>query len=92
MVMNVEIISKEIIKPSSPTPHHLRKFKLSFLDQLPPLFHFPIIWFYDNKKFVDVEPFERSRLLKESLAETLTHFYPLARTPMNSPSTVTTRV
>ncbi|KAK4589123.1 hypothetical protein RGQ29_019921 [Quercus rubra] len=51
MVMDVEIISKEIIKPSSPTPHHLRKFKLSFLDQLPPLFHFPIIWFYDNKKF-----------------------------------------
>ncbi|XP_030970373.1 stemmadenine O-acetyltransferase-like [Quercus lobata] len=83
MVMNVEIISKEIIKPSSPTPHHLRKFKLSFLDQLAPLFHFPIIWFYDSKKFVDVEPFERSRLLKESLAKTLTHFYPLAGAPIN---------
>ncbi|KAK7827715.1 stemmadenine O-acetyltransferase-like [Quercus suber] len=83
MVMNVEIISKEIIKPSSPTPHHLRNFKLSFLDQLAPPFHFPIIWFYDSKKFVDVEPFERSRFLKESLAETLTHFYPLAGTPIN---------
>ncbi|XP_023921478.1 vinorine synthase [Quercus suber] len=34
-------------------------------------------------KFVDVEPFERARLLKESLAETLTHFYPLAGTPIN---------
>ncbi|KAF3966816.1 hypothetical protein CMV_009110 [Castanea mollissima] len=83
MVMNVEIISKEIIKPSSPTPHHLRNFNLSFLDQLAPFSNFPIIWFYDSKKFMDVEPFERSCMLKESLAETLTHFYPLAGTPIN---------
>ncbi|KAI3977249.1 hypothetical protein MKX01_035979 [Papaver californicum] len=29
--MKVEVLSKESIKPSSPTPHHLRIFKLSFL-------------------------------------------------------------
>ncbi|XP_030970313.1 stemmadenine O-acetyltransferase-like [Quercus lobata] len=52
MVMNVEIISKEIIKPSSPTPHHLRKFKLSFIDQIAPPFHFPIIcWTPINEEF-----------------------------------------
>ncbi|KAE8123970.1 hypothetical protein FH972_018883 [Carpinus fangiana] len=44
-MMNVEIISKEIIKPSSPTPHHLRTHKLSFLDQFPPTTYIPIILF-----------------------------------------------
>ncbi|KAJ9542120.1 hypothetical protein OSB04_028626 [Centaurea solstitialis] len=33
-VMEIEIISKESIKPSSPTPHHLKTFELSILDQL----------------------------------------------------------
>ncbi|KAM4107548.1 hypothetical protein ACB094_04G154200 [Castanea mollissima] len=83
MVMNVGIISKEIIKPSSPTPHHLSNFKLSFLDQIAPPLYIPIILFYDSKKFVDVDPFERSHLLKKSLAETLTPYYPLAGTPIN---------
>ncbi|PKI31490.1 hypothetical protein CRG98_048118, partial [Punica granatum] len=32
--MEVKIISQELIKPSSPTPQHLRTFKLSLLDQL----------------------------------------------------------
>jgi shikimate O-hydroxycinnamoyltransferase len=83
MVMNVEIISNEIIKPSSPTPHHLRNFKLSFLDQIAPPLYIPIILFYDSKKDGDVDPFERSLSLKESLAETLTRYYPLAGIPIN---------
>ncbi|GFY95140.1 hypothetical protein Acr_10g0005250 [Actinidia rufa] len=32
--MKVEIIARETIKPSYPTPNHHRSFKLSFLDQL----------------------------------------------------------
>ncbi|KAK7820022.1 stemmadenine O-acetyltransferase [Quercus suber] len=80
MLMNVEIISKEIIKPSSPTPHHLRNFKLSFLDQIAPPFYIPIIFFYQCKQYVDVDHDERTGSLKESLAETLTRFYPLAGT------------
>uniref|UniRef100_A0A6N2KB76 Uncharacterized protein n=1 Tax=Salix viminalis TaxID=40686 RepID=A0A6N2KB76_SALVM len=32
--MEIQIISKEIIKPSAPTPHHLRTYKLSAVDQL----------------------------------------------------------
>ena len=78
--MNVEIISKEIIKPSSPTPHHLRKFKLSFLDQIAPPTYIPVIFFYQCK---DVDHYERAASLKESLAETLTRFYPLAGTLIN---------
>ncbi|KAG2667860.1 hypothetical protein I3843_15G130000 [Carya illinoinensis] len=34
--MTVEISSKETIKPSSPTPQHLRNHNLSFIDQLAP--------------------------------------------------------
>uniref|UniRef100_A0A2N9ILY6 Uncharacterized protein n=1 Tax=Fagus sylvatica TaxID=28930 RepID=A0A2N9ILY6_FAGSY len=83
MVMHVEIISKEIIKPSSPTPHHLRNFKLSFLDQITPSLYIPIIFFYHSNHGVGVDPFERSRSLKKSLAETLTRFYPLAGAPIN---------
>jgi shikimate O-hydroxycinnamoyltransferase len=84
MVMHVEIISKDIIKPSSPTPHHLRNFKLSFLDQIAPSLYIPIIFFYHSNHGVgSVDPFERSRSLKKSLAETLTRFYPLAGAPIN---------
>ncbi|KAK7847865.1 vinorine synthase [Quercus suber] len=83
MLMNVEIISKEIIKPSSPTPHHLRNFKLSFLDQIAPSTYIPIVLFYQCKQYVDVDHDERTGSLKESLAETLTRFYPLAGTLNN---------
>ncbi|BFG16211.1 hypothetical protein CerSpe_024850 [Prunus speciosa] len=39
--MEIGIIARENIKPSSPTPAHLKTFKLSLLDQMvPPLtFH-----------------------------------------------------
>ncbi|KAB2626781.1 vinorine synthase-like [Pyrus ussuriensis x Pyrus communis] len=37
--LEVEVVSTETIKPSSPTPDHLRRHKLSFLDQIqPPIF------------------------------------------------------
>ncbi|XXG48363.1 hypothetical protein AAC387_Pa02g2837 [Persea americana] len=39
----VEVISKELIKPSSPAPFHLRNFKLSLLDQLAPPVYIPIL-------------------------------------------------
>ncbi|KAI3946326.1 hypothetical protein MKW98_010450 [Papaver atlanticum] len=80
--MKVEIVSKEIIKPSSPIPHHLRNFKLSLLDQLLPPLYVPIVIFYSND---DDHPFSshgsqctKSDILKKSLSETLTKFYPIA--------------
>ncbi|KAE8123967.1 hypothetical protein FH972_018880 [Carpinus fangiana] len=55
-MMKVEIISKEIIKPSSPTlPHDLRNLKGSFLDQLAPTTYIPIILFYQPKSGHDFD-------------------------------------
>ncbi|KAL1810914.1 hypothetical protein DCAR_0623014 [Daucus carota subsp. sativus] len=75
----VEIISSENIKPSFPTPQHLKTFKLSLLDQLIPAPYAPIVVFYPNTDGADHSKVEeRLVLLKESLSETLTRFYPLA--------------
>ncbi|PIN14889.1 Vinorine synthase [Handroanthus impetiginosus] len=75
-LLNVEIISKEMIKPSSPTPNHLRKLKLSFLDQISPQVYVPLIFFYRNYE-LNINHDEVSRLLKQSLSSILTLFYPL---------------
>ncbi|KAL5743453.1 hypothetical protein ACOSQ2_026569 [Xanthoceras sorbifolium] len=75
--MEVCIISREIIKPSSPTPPHLRTYKLSLLDQLNfDESHFPVILFYSSKTCENTT--KVSDNLKTSLAETLTHYYPFA--------------
>ncbi|XP_021902545.1 BAHD acyltransferase BIA1-like [Carica papaya] len=86
--MEVEIISQENIKPSSPTPQHLRLFKLSLLDQFLPSSYIPLLLFYDfskngshctnNHLHHQHSTLERLQLLKKSLSETLTLFYPLA--------------
>ncbi|KAJ8623208.1 hypothetical protein MRB53_031737 [Persea americana] len=44
----VELISTDTIKPSSPTPHHLRTFKLGRLDQLSPPIFFRLVLFYSS--------------------------------------------
>lgn len=78
--MEVTIISRETIKPSSPTPHHLRAFKLSLLDQLVPCCYTQVLLFYliDGFHGQSIETSHISTRLKDSLSETLTHFYPLA--------------
>ncbi|GMH30118.1 hypothetical protein Nepgr_031961 [Nepenthes gracilis] len=70
----VEIFSRRTIKPSSPTPHNLRSFKISFLDQMSPVLYTPLILFYASKTGGRHPPPQ----VKESLSETLTKFYPLA--------------
>lgn len=75
--MDLQIVSKEMIKPSVPTPHHLRNFEHSFLDQLIPPFYFPLTLFY-NTKFDLSNISQIHNHLKKSLSETLTIFYPLA--------------
>ena len=74
-------MSEASIKPSCPTPHHSRTYKLSLLDQLMPSAHVPMILFYrpincdsNNMNLVN----ERLERLKQSLSETLTSFYPFA--------------
>ncbi|PWA92182.1 Chloramphenicol acetyltransferase-like domain-containing protein [Artemisia annua] len=77
--MEIEIISKEFIKPSSPTPPHLKTFKLSVLDQIPNVPYGSLILFYPNLNGNNLsEALEKSVLLKKSLSKTLTQFYPLA--------------
>ncbi|KAK3005236.1 hypothetical protein RJ639_016156 [Escallonia herrerae] len=80
--VEVEIISQENIRPSSPTPHHLRTYKLSLLDQFMPPMYNPFVFFYSNSVSEDLNNviIERSKRLKESLSETLTRFYPFAGT------------
>ncbi|KAL3505487.1 hypothetical protein ACH5RR_035328 [Cinchona calisaya] len=80
--MDVQIISQVILKPSSPTPSHLKIFKLSLLDQLIPAPYAPIVLFYPNYNGVTCpdQVLERVEKLKQSLTKTLTLFYPLAGT------------
>ncbi|XP_050209198.1 stemmadenine O-acetyltransferase-like [Mercurialis annua] len=79
--MEAERIFEECIKPSSPTLHP-KTYKISLLDQFVPCIYFPVILFYrnENPNLPDINSIisERSKLLKQSLSETLTHFYPLA--------------
>ncbi|KAL5751852.1 hypothetical protein ACOSP7_022034 [Xanthoceras sorbifolium] len=69
--MEVRIISREIIKPSSSTPNHLRTHKLSRVDQINFDIVYPAIVFYSGAP-------KNSDHLKESLSKILTHYYPFA--------------
>ncbi|XP_047340358.1 salutaridinol 7-O-acetyltransferase-like [Impatiens glandulifera] len=78
----VEIISKEMIKPSIPTPSHLRAHQISSFDQLADFCYIRVVFFY-NRPFagedaVSGESNDIIQVLKSSLSETLTHYYPLA--------------
>ncbi|KAL0397399.1 UNVERIFIED_CONTAM: Stemmadenine O-acetyltransferase [Sesamum calycinum] len=44
---SVHVISKELIKPSSPAPDHLKTVKLSVLDQITPRVYISLIFFYE---------------------------------------------
>ncbi|XP_010907772.2 LOW QUALITY PROTEIN: limonoid 21-O-acetyltransferse [Elaeis guineensis] len=70
-MLAVQIISKETIKPSSPTPQNLHSLPLSLLDQIAPQIYSHILLFYSKN------PPQTLIQLKSSLSKTLTHFYPL---------------
>ncbi|XP_010040718.1 stemmadenine O-acetyltransferase-like [Eucalyptus grandis] len=78
MATKVKVVSTETIKPSSPTPPHLRNFSFCLLDQLPPRFYVPVVLFYsapDEKAAPDSASVSGN--LKTSLAQVLSLFYPL---------------
>ncbi|KAK3437733.1 hypothetical protein EUGRSUZ_C02410 [Eucalyptus grandis] len=78
MATKIEVVSTETIKPSSPTPPHLRNFNFCLLDQLAPSFYVPVVLFYlapDQKAAPDSALV--SGYLKTSLAQALSLFYPL---------------
>ncbi|XP_059636010.1 acyltransferase Pun1-like [Cornus florida] len=82
--IQVKIISREVIKPSSPTPHHLRNYKLSLLDQFASHYYVPRVLFYSNNNIAcDSPPIctnanNKSHQLQKSLSEILTLYYPFA--------------
>ncbi|KAL0004464.1 hypothetical protein SO802_012025 [Lithocarpus litseifolius] len=77
--LNVEATSKEIIKPSSPTPDHLNHYKLSFIDQISPLIYNSIVPFYAlDHTDIEFNIDDISNCLKNSLSELSTKYYPLS--------------
>ncbi|CAN4096144.1 unnamed protein product [Withania somnifera] len=72
--MEITILSKEKLKPSRPTPPHLRNHKLCLFDQLALGICITPIFFYKNNDPLS----EADNCLKNSLSKTLTLFYPLA--------------
>ncbi|XP_028754300.1 vinorine synthase-like [Neltuma alba] len=92
--IKAEIISRRCIKPTSPTPSHLKSFKLSLLDQLSPNIYGNITFFFpyhagagtvDRPLLSDFST--KSQLLQISLSQMLTRFYPLAGR-LRDPATV----
>ncbi|KAB5537789.1 hypothetical protein DKX38_015322 [Salix brachista] len=75
--VNVEIVTREVIKPSSPTLNHLRKFNLRLLDLLAPVSYEPLVFLYSNLQ-QQLTGTQKSQRLKRSLSVTLTRLYPLA--------------
>ncbi|XP_071690664.1 epi-neemfruitin B 7-O-acetyltransferse L7AT-like [Rutidosis leptorrhynchoides] len=78
--VNLEIISRETIKPASPTPQHLRIFNLSLIDQILFDSYIPIIIFIPNSNNASITDIisKRSKHLKETLSKLLCQFYPFA--------------
>ena len=70
MMMGVDIISREIIRPSSLPIHHLKPFKLSLLDQFTPTTYVLLILFYSNSRQTS-----STDHLKNSFSKTLNSFY-----------------
>ncbi|KAL4569492.1 hypothetical protein LXL04_025131 [Taraxacum kok-saghyz] len=66
------IISQETIRPSSPTPPHLKTHNLSLPDQFALDIHTQFVFFYQNYKKHD------TKILKRSLSKCLTHYFPFA--------------
>ncbi|CAH1417481.1 unnamed protein product [Lactuca virosa] len=80
----IRVMSVQYVKPDKPTPHTLQSYKLSALDQVNAPSYVPFIFFYPNNvngnTIVNIDNLvtERSKLLRDSLSETLTRFYPFA--------------
>ncbi|XP_009617836.1 acetyl-CoA-benzylalcohol acetyltransferase-like [Nicotiana tomentosiformis] len=73
--MQVKILSKSLIKPSSPTPEHLQNYNLSFFDQVADRAHMPLVLLYPHNSNNSIN---MEQELEESLSRVLTHVYPMA--------------
>ncbi|XP_050374735.1 stemmadenine O-acetyltransferase-like [Argentina anserina] len=79
IMLEVQVISRKIIKPFFPTPDHLQYYQFSFLDQISsPKMYISLILFFEFNGKAQPNITEISKHLKKSLAEVLALFYPLA--------------
>ena len=82
MKVEVEVFSNENIKPSSPTATHPRYYQLCFLDQISPPVYASFLFFYtknDAYSKISTDTTKSfSSVLKQSLSDVLTRYYPLA--------------
>ncbi|GER40473.1 HXXXD-type acyl-transferase family protein [Striga asiatica] len=72
--MKVTIISRKYIKPSTPTPPNLRRYKLSALDEIIPPMNMSLILFYPQNP----KPDPKKPDPQQTLPHILTRFYPFA--------------
>ncbi|MBA0586565.1 acetyl-CoA-benzylalcohol acetyltransferase [Gossypium raimondii] len=72
--MEVQIQTRKLIKPSSPTPLHLRELKLSCFDQIAPPAFGSFIFFFK----APINGHQTLKKLESSLSDVLTKFYPFA--------------
>ncbi|XP_076881649.1 17,18-epoxy-17-hydroxycur-19-ene N-malonyltransferase-like [Bidens hawaiensis] len=72
------IISHELVKPSSPCPSHLKTYNLSGLDLRSIHEYMPLILYYPNNETCSLTPDDKVKVMKKSLSEVLTRYYPFA--------------
>lgn len=70
--------SKCIVKPASPTPPNLKQYNLSSHDRLTPNLYMPIVLFYHPLQLAHTTPTAISDILRTSLSQTLSKYYPFA--------------
>lgn len=76
--IEIKLVSKDTINPSSPTPQDLVHYQLSLLDQTAYPVYNPLVFFYSSDGHPEFDITTLSSRLKASLSETLARFYPLA--------------
>lgn len=75
--------SSSNIKPASPTPSNLKRYNIPLHDRMIPDFYIPMVFFYpinnsDHSSKRILNNASKSDLLKKSLSETLSKYYPFA--------------
>ncbi|XVF23521.1 hypothetical protein REPUB_Repub13aG0045800 [Reevesia pubescens] len=75
--LEVQIFSREIIKPSSPEIYHMKPFKISLFDQLTPTTYVTTITFYSLSETNFTTTIALTQL-KRSLSDTLNVLYPFS--------------